>query len=56
MKGQKLLVICSFSDRAEKMKVPAGFDLAKAKLILQNVDNTSSTLLPYESRVYLWEE
>ena len=56
MKGQKLLVICSFSDRAEKMKVPAGFDLAKAKLILQNVENTSSTLLPYESRVYLWEE
>jgi len=56
MKGQKLLVICSFSDRAEKMKAPAGFDLAKAKLILQNVENTSSTLLPYESRVYLWEE
>ncbi|MBE6759436.1 MAG: alpha-glucosidase [Ruminococcaceae bacterium] len=53
---QKLLVICSFTDRETKMKVPSGFDLANAKLILQNCkDADSSTLKPYETRVYLWE-
>ena len=56
MPGQKLLVICSFSEKNEKMRVPKGFDLSKAKLVAQTHSIISDTLMPYESRVYLWED
>ena len=56
MKGQKLLVICSYSKKATKMKVPKGFDLTKARLILSNYGQQQEQLQPYECRVYLWEE
>ena len=56
MEGQKLLVICSFSDRPVKMKIPAGFDLSRAELVLQTHKDAGDTLQPYESRVYLWNE
>ena len=57
MDGQKLLVLCSFSDKPVHLRIPAGFDLTKAKLILKNYPNTCLTALrPYETRVYLWEE
>ena len=53
---QKLLVICSFSDTDTRIKVPRGFDLSSARLILQShTDVSDSNLKPYESRVYLWE-
>ncbi len=56
-KGQKLLVVCSFTEKECKLKVPRGFDLAKAELILQNYDDASSPMLkPYETRVYLWKK
>ena len=55
MPGEKLLVICSFSDRNEKLKVPAGFDLASAKLILTNYADAPDALRPYECRVYHWK-
>lgn len=55
MPGQKLLVICSYSKKDTKIKVPAGFDLTKAKLVLHNYENTAHTLRPYECRIYLWE-
>ncbi len=52
---QKVLVVCSFSEREENWKVPKGFDLSKGKLILGNYKDTNSTRLkPYETRVYLW--
>jgi len=54
--GEKLLVICSFSEKATLLKIPAGFDISKAELILTNYDNTAEKLQPYESRVYLWKE
>ena len=54
--GEKLLVICSFSEKDTALKVPAGFDLSKAELILTNYDNPTDRLQPYESRVYLWKE
>jgi len=54
--GQKLLVICSFSEQNVTLKVPRGFDLATGKLVLQShKDPSESTLQPYESRVYLWD-
>ncbi len=54
--AQKLLVICSFTGHDTKLKVPKGFDLSKAQLLLQNYAQPSDTVLkPYETRVYLWE-
>ncbi len=55
MPGEKLLVICSFSDRNEKLKVPAGFDLASAELVLANYADAPDQLRPYEARVYRWK-
>lgn len=52
---QKILVVCSFSENEEKWKVPGGFDLNSAEVILHNYVNTESmTLKPYEVRVYKW--
>ena len=52
---QKLLVMCSFSKKEIPVRVPAGFDLNKAKLVLQSYPDVKSQLQPYEVRVYLWE-
>ena len=52
---QKLLVMCSFSKKKIPVKVPAGFDLSTAKLVLQSYEDAGNTLQPYEARVYLWE-
>ena len=56
MKGQKLLVVCSFSKKNRGFKMPKGFDPAAAELILQNYPHPAATFLqPYETRVYLWK-
>lgn len=56
MNGQKLLVICSFTEKPLRLKAPKGFDLRHAKLILRNYNDTPDGMLrPYETRVYLWE-
>jgi len=52
---EKLLVVCSFSGKVTSLKIPAGFDLSTAELILTNYDNPIKKLQPYESRVYLWK-
>ena len=52
---QKLLVMCSFSKTEIPVRVPAGFDLNKAKLVLQSYPDEKNQLQPYEVRVYLWE-
>ena len=52
---QKILVVCSFMEKEVAWKVPKGFDLAKAELVLQNYPRAEASLLkPYETRVYLW--
>ena len=53
--NEKLLVVCSFTDKPCKMRVPKGFDLNKADLILQNYENPTFDLKPYETRVYYWK-
>ena len=54
--SQKILVVCSFSKKPAKLKVPRGFDLSKAELILHSHgDAASCSLQPYEARVYLWK-
>ncbi len=57
MEGQKLLVLCSFADKETKLRLPEGFKLRGAKLMLQNYKNSKPGVLqPYECRVYLWNE
>ena len=54
---QKLLIVCSFSEGLEDWKIPAGFDMDTAELILCNYDSVDATVMkPYEARVYCWEK
>ena len=54
--NQKILVICSFSEKDVKYPVPKGFDMDKAQLVLCNYEKpTKNTLHPYECKVYLWK-
>ena len=56
MEGQKLLVVCSFTDKQTRLRMPKGFDLSTAKLVLCNYGDAGSAVLrPYETKVYLWE-
>lgn len=52
---QKLLVMCSFSKTEIPVRIPAGFDMDKAKLMLHSYPDVQDRLQPYEARVYLWE-
>ncbi len=55
MRGQRILVICSFTDKMVKFRMPKGYDLATAQLILNNYPASASLeLRPYETRVYRW--
>ena len=51
-----VLVICSFYDKETKLKVPSFFNLNEGELILNNYENNSLILKPYETRVYLWKK
>ena len=56
-KRQKLLIVCSYTDKETEMKIPRGFDIKKAQLMLRNYNGEpSNTLKPYEARVYLVEK
>ena len=50
---QAILVVCSFTGKPARLKLPKSFRLSKAELILNNYENRADTLLPYETRVYL---
>ena len=55
VEGEKILVVCSFSDKPHIFPAPTGFDFDKAELILNNYNEMEHHLLkPYETRVYLW--
>jgi len=54
--NQKLLVVCSFCKEQTVLRVPKGFDMSKAHLVLCNYDDPRKAVLqPYEARVYLWD-
>ena len=56
LKCEKLLVICSYSDKPQDLRVPKGYDLSKGELILQNYGSPIPGILqPYECRVYLFK-
>ena len=55
MEGEKILVVCSFSDKPHIFPAPTGFDFNEGLLVLNNYQEVDHHLLkPYESRVYLW--
>lgn len=52
---EKLLVVCSFSDKNVPFRAPKGFDVRAAELKLHNYSDVQEhTLQPYECRVYVW--
>ena len=53
---QKLLVVCSYTEKEVPFKAPKGFDMDGAWLILQNYPDPAAILKPYETRVYLWNK
>ena len=56
LKCEKLLVICSYSDKPQDLRVPKGYDLSAGQLILQNYESPiPGILMPYECRVYLFK-
>ena len=54
--GQKILVICSYTEKEVPFRGLKGFNFASAQLILHNYDEAGDTLKPYETRVYLWNK
>ena len=42
--------------KESKLNIPSNFDLSKSTLILNNYNNDSLVLKPYETRVYLWNK
>ncbi len=62
MDGQRLMVMCNFSNSGTLMKPPFGYDPSLGTLLLANYDETPGTrpdgfldLRPWECRVYLYE-
>ncbi|MBR3235238.1 MAG: alpha-glucosidase [Atopobiaceae bacterium] len=59
--GQRLLVVCSFTEEIAYFSAPAGFDLAAGELCLCGypdapLEDNAFFLRPYECRVYLWND
>ena len=54
--GERILVICSFSERDQKYLLPKGYTEEEAALLLCNYPETGTTgiLRPYEVRVFQW--
>ena len=51
--AQKILVVCSYSDKCTPFKAPKECDLSGAELILKNYESIDENMLqPYETRVY----
>ena len=57
-KGERILVICSFSDKTTKLTLPKGFNGESAELLLCNypAPDSPDTLRPWETRVLRWRE
>jgi oligo-1,6-glucosidase len=55
--NEKILVVCSFTEKSKKWRVPSGFDLSSGELLLCNYDKLDKSILkPYETRVYRWKK
>lgn len=59
--GQKLLVICSFTNELVRFELPESYPLDKGRLVLANYEHNfvianGFTTRPYELRVYMFED
>ncbi len=55
--GERLLVICSFTENGERVTAPEGYDLEKGEVVISNYEfnptfDNSFITRPYEVRVY----
>ena len=57
-KGERMLVVCAFSNTPTRLRLPRGFDPAQGELILCNYPTSGEkgTLRPWEARVYRFAE
>ena len=58
--GERLLVVCSFTEKCVQFNAPEGFNLADGELVLNNyrlnpVTDNSFVTRPYECRVYYFK-
>ena len=58
--GEKILVVCSFTEKSINFVAPDGFDLSKGELVLNNYrinpeNRNSFVTRPYECRVYYFK-
>ena len=54
---QKILVVCSYTEKEVPFRAPKGFDLSSGELILRNYAASNPAVFkPYELRVYLWNK
>lgn len=58
--GEKVLVVCSFTEKSIQFKAPEGIDLEKGELVLSNyklnpMSKNSFVTRPYEARVYYFK-
>lgn len=58
--GQRLLVVCNYSDKTPRFNAPQGFDLSKGELLISDYDkcdivSNGFTLRPWETRTYLFK-
>jgi len=53
---KKILVVCSYTEKDVPFKMPKGFDMTSAQLILYNYPTAGNTIKPYETRIYLWNK
>ncbi len=61
LKNERLLVICSFSEKPARFKAPASYDLSNGELLLKNypenpLAGNGFTSRPYELRVYYYNK
>ena len=58
--GQRVLVICSFTEKPVRFDAPAGFRLSDGRLALKNYgagdEGSGFVTKPYETRVYIFEQ
>ena len=58
--GERLLVVCAFTEEGVRFRAPEGFDLSSGELVLSNYDYcpviaNGFTAKPYEVRVYKFQ-
>ena len=53
-RGERILIVCAFSEKPQRYRLPRGYDAARMELLLCNYpeSGTVGTLRPYEAQVW----